>query len=165
MMIDFPGVVDSTHIIKDLIVNIQRCSSEIERLNLDKQSCEERLKDLLCHTKHGAHTHEFLDYKITITTGSNLTLDKNAFYEYLTGEHKIDARYEVVKPISSYELNKKAITNLDMFGSQEDIALKNKFVRQTEKKLHVRIVKNEPKVTNDVYDFSIDGVLTEDIAQ
>ncbi len=164
-MNDFPEMSDSTHIIKDLIVNIQRCSSEIDRLNLDKQSFEERLKDMLCHTKHGAHTHEFLDYKITITTGSNLTLDKNAFYEYLTGAHKIDDRYEVVKPVSSYEINKKAITNLDMFGSQEDIVLKNKFIKYSEKKLHVKIVRKEPKATNDVYDFSIDGVLTEDIAQ
>jgi hypothetical protein len=156
---------DSTETIKSLIFHIEECAHQIARYNTEKQRSEEMLKDMLCHTKHGAHTHEFLDYKITITIGSNLTLDKNAFYEYLTGAEKIDARYEVVKPVSSYELNKKAITNLELFGSQEDIALKNKFIRATEKKLHVKIVKADKPISSDVYDFSVDGVLTDDISQ
>lgn len=164
-MTNFPGSTDTTHVIKDLIKHILQCSHDIEQLNLAKQSSEAKLKDMLCHNKHGAHTHEFLDYKITITTGSNITLDKNAFYNYLTGDTKIDERYQVVKPVSSYEINKKAITNLDMFGTQADIALKNKFIKYSEKKLHVKIVKETPKVSNDVYDFSIDSMLTEDIAQ
>lgn len=164
-MTDFPEMSDSSHIIKDLIIHIQQCNYSLDTLSKSKYEAELKLKDMLQHTKHGAHTHEFQDYKITITTGSNLTLDKNAFYDYLTGEHKIDARYEVVKPVSHYEVNKKAISNLDMFGSQEDIALKNKFIKQTEKKVHVKIIKVEPDIVDDVYNFRIDGVLTDDIDQ
>jgi len=163
-MNEFPNLSDPSHIIKDLIVHIQACNAEIERLNIDKQRSEQKLKEMLGHTKHGSHTHEFLDYKITITTGSNLTLDKNKFYDYLTGDDKIDARYEVVKPVTTYELNKKAITNLEMFGSQHDIALKNKFVKQTEKKLHVRIQKIEPDIVGD-YVVGVPILDTDDIDQ
>jgi hypothetical protein len=156
---------DSTETIKSLIFHVEECAHRIAHYNIEKQRSEEKLKEMLCHTKHGAHTHEFLDYKITITTGSNLTLDKNAFYEYLTGLKKIDSRYDVVKPVSSYEINKKAIKNLEMFGSNDDIELMNKFIKRTDKKLHIRIVKDEPIVDSDVYDFSVDSVLSDDIIQ
>lgn len=162
-MNDFFDAIDPSHLIKDLIVHIQQCSHDIERISLDKQASEQRLKEMLGHTKHGSHTHEFLDYKITVTTGSNFTLDKNAFADYLMGDRKIDSRYDVVKPVSSYEINKKALTNLDMFGSQADIELKNKFIRQSDKKLHIRIVKNEPIVNDVNYSFDVSSMLTDDV--
>ena len=134
---------NSTKLVKDLIDHIQQCNDDISSLSLAKQHSEHKLKDMLCHTKHGSHTHEFLDYKITITTGSNFTLDKNAFYEYLTGHEKIDSKFDIVKQITKYDINPKAIKNLDMFGTNRDIALKDTFIKQNEKKLHVKIIKNE----------------------
>ena len=156
---------DSNHVIKDLIFHIQQCNHLIEHTSIDKQRSEERLAEMLCHTKHGAHTHEFQDYKITITTGSNYTLDKNKFADYLCGENKIDSRYNIVKPVTKYELNNKGIKDCDMYGSEQDRQLKDSFIKATPKKLHVKIQHCIPEIVNDVYNFRIDGLLNDDVTQ
>ncbi len=161
-MSEFSDPHDPAMMVKDLINHIEECNNSISNLNLAKQKSEQALRDMLCHTKHGAHTHEFMDYKITITTGSNYSLDKNAYAEYLMSHEHIDSRFNIVKPVTKYELNLKALKDCDMYGTEQDRKLKDSFIKATEKKLHVKIIRNP---SNDVYDFNIDSVLTDDINQ
>lgn len=156
---------DSSDIIQDLIYHIEQCNQDIDQLSLAKQSSENKLKEMLCHTKHGQHTHQFKDYKITITTGSNYSIDKNKYADYLMSSNKIDERFNIVKIITKYDVNEKAIKDIDVYGTEHDRKLKNSFIKETPRKLHVKIIKMEPKPVDPVYDFSIDSVLTDDINQ
>lgn len=156
---DFPEVTNNDHLIRDLIAHIRHCDADIERCSNEKQECEAKLKQLFAHDKEGATTYDFDHYKVTITTGLNHRFDKKKYAEYLKAPEKIDIKFPLVKEVVELQLNKKAIRDLDEYGSQQDKYLKSLFVTTTDKKLHISIKdtrKNESN--NGAVGFDVDGV-------
>ena len=137
--------IDNSHLIKQSIVLIQRYNYELKNLQQDKADEEARLRDLLDHTKDGAHAHHFDKYKITITAGYNYTLDTEKYRDYVM---LIDPKFDPVRVVTKYELNKKTIKDCELYGGNDNLLVMSKFCTKTPKKLHVKIevcdeVKND----------------------
>ena len=140
---EFPAVDNNDNKINILIQHIRHCDAEIERASKEKQSSEERLKELLPHDKEGASTHSCGTYKITVTTGLNHRFDKKKYNEYLqTMGDLINPKFQIVKEVTELQLNKKAIRDLDEYGSAQDRYLKSLFITTSDKKLHISIKDN-----------------------
>lgn len=147
---------DPSDVISDLISHIRLCNHEIEQFNIDKQKSEQQLKILLEHQKEGAGTYQHKNYKITVTTGRNFSLDKDKYADYLMGLDRIDSRYTIAKQITKFELNIKAIKTLELYGTQKDRELMNSFISSSEKKLHVSIKELHDEIIGDVVNVNDD---------
>lgn len=157
---DFPEVANNDHLIRELIAHIRCCEANIESASIAKQSSESRLKDLLGHDKEGASTYNFEPFKVVITTGLNYKFDKKKYVEFMKSSEKIDPRFSLVKEVTQLELNKKAIRDLDEFGSQQDKYLKSLFITTSDKKLHISIKENKQheSINHDLGSVDADGV-------
>jgi len=141
MVDEFPEVLDNGATVRDLIKHINLCNDTIDMMSNLKAIAENNLATLLEHTKIGAHTHTFDDWKITITTGLNYKLNIDRYIGSLSAVDKIDGRFPIVKQVTKFELNNKAIRECEMFGTQQDNAIKDAYLSATPKKMHVKIAK------------------------
>ena len=82
---------------------------------------------------------------MTVTTGLNYSFNKKGYAEYLESGKQIDEKFPVVKEVVELQLNKKAVKDLDQYGSPDDVYLKSMFVTTSDKKLHISIKKPKPK--------------------
>jgi hypothetical protein len=144
-MNDFPEYECNSGRVADMISHVNFCNDMIEYLSEAKQHSEAELAKLLEHTKCGAHTHTFRDWKITITTGLNYKLNIDKFIETLSAPEKIDDRFPIVKQVTKFELNNKAIRDCELYGTQQDNLIKDLYLTSSPKKLHVKIFKDDEK--------------------
>ena len=138
---EFPEVLNNGATVRGLIKHINLCNDMTEMLAAAKAVSEKDLATLLDHNKIGAHTHTFDFWNITITTGLNYKMNIDRYIESLSAVDKIDDRFPIVKQVTKFELNNKAIRDCELFGTQQDNAIKDAFLSATPKKLHVKIVK------------------------
>lgn len=159
-MDEFPEV-DVKDGVDDLISHIKMCDHVIKVTQAEKQKSEAKLREIFDHKIDGAATYDHGNYKVTITAGLNYKFNKKKYLELLNAPEKIDPKFQIVKQVTEYQLNKKAIRELDYFGSPQDKYLKSLFVTTSEKKLHVAIkeVKNE-SIASDIGSVDDDGVFT-----
>ncbi len=127
----------------DVIQHIKLLKCRINQLNKDKQKCEEFIRRWFDHPEEGSIKYDFMDKKLTITTGYNYTFNKLSHGDYLLSDRRINPRFDPVKQVIKFELNKKTIRNCEEFGSPEDKLLMSSFVKATPKKLHITIVDME----------------------
>lgn len=132
-------MIGNEHTLKMAIAHIKSCESKIKTLAAEKEASEQLLRDLLQHDKEGAKTYTVDNYKIVVTTGFNHTLNKVKYLEMLTAPEQIDSRFQLVEEVIDLKLNKKALQDLDLHGSQQDKYLKSLFITTTDKKLHIAI--------------------------
>lgn len=148
---EFPVVDNNEHVIRMLISHIRHCEAEIDRASTGKALSENRLKERLLHDKDGSQTYDFDNYKITVTTGLNHRFDKKKYNEYLqTIGDLINPKFQIVKEVTELQLNKKAIRDLDEYGSAQDKYLKSLFITTSDKKLHISIKDNRKHENNNV---------------
>ena len=114
--------IDNSHLIKQSIMLLQRYNYELKNIQQDKADEESRLRDLLDHTKDGAHTHHFDKYKVTITTGYNYALDVEKYRDHAI---MIDPKFDPVRVITKYELNKKTIRDCELYGGNDNLDRKS----------------------------------------
>jgi len=141
MKYEFPEVLDNGATVRDLIKHINLCNDTIDMMSNSKAIAENDLAVLLEHTKIGAHNHTFDDWKITITTGLNYRLNIERYIDSLSAVDNIDDRFPIVKQVTKFELNNKAIRDCEMYGTQQDNAIKDAYLSATPKKLHIKISK------------------------
>jgi hypothetical protein len=135
---EFPDL-DNDNIVNDLIAHIKMCAHEIKQYSNAKEQSEHKLKEIFKHEKNGSSTYKTNNHKITITTGLNYKLNIKKYLSLLDAPEKIDPKFELVKQVTTYELNKTAIKDLDYFGSNQDKYLKSLFIEESPKKLHIKL--------------------------
>lgn len=133
--------VNNDDLIQELINNIAFADSEIEEWKKTKQLMNERLSEFLGHNKDGSHTHHFRNYNITVTTGWNYKLDAAKYVDYAM---LINPKFDPVRVITKYELNKKRIKDCETYGSNDDLRLLSEFCIKSPKKLHIKISAKQP---------------------
>ncbi len=131
--------VDNSDLIQELINGIALAGAEIAEWNRTKQSLNQQLSEFLDHDKDGSHTHHFRNYSITVTTGWNYKLNAAKYVEYAM---LINPKFDPVRIVTKYELNKKRIKDCELYGSGDDLTFMSEFCVKTPKKLHVKIAVN-----------------------
>ena len=127
--------------VSDLIKHWKLLKYKIAELDDDKQATERQLRELLNHPElDGSKTYKHDDHSIRITTGLNHTLDKKT-YEQIKGT--LNPKFDPVKEVVKYEINKKVLRDCLEFGTQTDKYMQSQFIISTPKKLHIAI--EEPK--------------------
>lgn len=135
--------------ISDLIKHWKLLKFKMSELDDDKQATERQLRELLDHPElDGSKTYKHDDHSIRITTGLNHTLDKKT-YEQIKGT--LNPKFDPVKEVVKYEINKKVLRDCLEFGTQTDKYMQSQFIISTPKKLHISIEepKNEKVIATD----------------
>jgi len=136
-----------------LIDNIKKCTQEIKLLSEEKKTYEEKLKEALNHKNiDGSKTYRHKDLSIKITTGLNHIVDVEKYNNF---KHLLNEKFNPVKEVIKYELNKKTIRDCYKNGTDKDIWYLSKFLTSSEKKLHISLTdkkketsENEPNFLN-----------------
>ncbi len=134
-----------TKTIKDLINHIKYCSAFIKNFAESKLLAEEKLIELLGHDVKCSKTYHIDDSSITVKTGSNYILDKAAYALSLNSDKQINPYFPVVKVVTTYEINKKAVRECKANGSETDKALLDTFITESDKKPYVTIAPYKNK--------------------
>lgn len=126
--------------ILDLIKHWKLLKFKIQQLENDKQETEKQLRELLDHPEvDGSKSYKHSNHTVRITTGLNHTLDKTQFERL---KDIVKPKFNPVKEIMKYEINKKALRDCLEFGTQDDKFLQSQFIISTPKKLHIAIVED-----------------------
>jgi hypothetical protein len=132
----FPELADKHHAIKDIIVTLEAVNYQIAELKRIKEAQEDKLKTLFNHTKEGQETYVFERYKVEISTGYNYRLNIKKYLEF---RELLDPKFDPVKEVVKYELNKKLIKDCEEYGTFDDKDALSAFVEKNDKKLSVKI--------------------------
>jgi translation elongation factor EF-Ts len=112
-------------------------SFQIAELLRIKEELEARLSALLEHGDEGSKTYIHNEFKITVSTGYNYSLNKEE-YEILAS--RLPACFDPVRKRVAYDLDKSIIRDAEKYASQDELALLAEFIEKKPKKLHVKIM-------------------------
>lgn len=122
--------------IKDMAGTLQQVAYQIAELTRIKEELEARLCAVLEHKEDGQTTYVEGRYKITVKTGINYTLDKD---EYESVGKRLPVQFDPVLKSVKYELNKKIIRDVYMYGSAHDIEIIDQIIKKKPSKLSVTV--------------------------
>lgn len=122
--------------IKDMAGTLQQVAYQIAELTRIKEELEARLCAVLEHKEDGQTTYVEGRYKITVKTGINYTLDKD---EYESIGKRLPVQFDPVLKSVKYDLNKKIIRDVYMYGSAHDIEIIDQIIKKKPSKLSVTV--------------------------
>ena len=130
-------VVDPVEdLIKDNCITLEAINRKIADLQEDKAKVEGRLKDLLKHDLIGSKTYKQGHYAITVTTGINYTVNGE---EYELLRDHIPECFNAVKRKIAYSVDRDIIRDIKAYGSEDDLKLYKKYVKESDAKLSVKL--------------------------
>lgn len=121
---------------EDKIKILNLINYKIAELVQDKERLEAEIFAESGHGEEGQKTYKIGNYKCTITTGYNYTLNKE---EYEIMRSRVPAQFNPVKTRVAYDIDAKIIRDAEKYASSEEMLLISSFLSKKPKKLHVKI--------------------------
>jgi len=128
---------------KDIIDNIEELSAIKRLIENYKESAavlENLIAEKLNHMDMGQKTYHVCDYKLTITSGYNYTVDKAA---YARLRDTLPAKFNVVQEKLTLSANKTAIREAMKYASPAELHVIAEVVTAAPAKLQIKIVEGE----------------------
>lgn len=122
--------------IEEAALNLERISYQIAELTRIKEVLEVKISEALQHEGDKQQSYVQGRFKITIKTGVNYTLDKE---EYEVVSSRLPKEINPVTVVTKYEINKKVLREAYTYGSADEIAILDSFLRKKPAKLSVTI--------------------------
>lgn len=101
-----------------------------------KQKLEAEIKESLNHNIKGSKTYEVGKHKVTITTGSIYTLNKE---EYEVYKNRIPTEFNPIKESKKYEVINSIMKKAEEYASKEDMLLISNFITEKPSKLNIKV--------------------------
>ncbi len=118
---------------KDIVRELESINFEIAKLNLRKIEIECVLSQLLNHPSDCSKTYSIDEYKCTVTSGWNYSVDKQAYCSINIPEEINPIESKVVVSVNQRKLKK---------FEEEHGSLFAEFITKTPKKIHVKVTQN-----------------------
>ncbi len=139
-------LVDPENRILDLIDFIEYLNKAIEELKHSKEMSEKYLSSYFETRNDGSITHKFKNKKITFKNDYSYSVDMNKYDIYLNGIDKIDNKFQVIKEVYAFKVDKKELKNLEHYGSDMDRYLSSSFIVIKPSKMNVKITTSKEDI-------------------
>ncbi len=128
--------------IKEHLVNLNLVNYKIAELKQIKEDLEQIIINQIGRgdmSFEGQKTHEIGRFKVEVTTDYNYKINKT---EYEIYKHHLPQEFDPVISEVKYRINKKAFKSIDMYGSEEQKLIRDKFITLEPAKPSVKIRDN-----------------------
>lgn len=122
--------------IERCVYYIDKIKEKIEKLQAQKESLENIIKSELRHNQEGARTYETKNYKITVTTNKNYTVDKEK-YKKVSGNFK----YNPIKEKISYTVSSTDYHKYYLRAPKDERKIIDDCIKISDAKLSVKTTK------------------------